>query len=177
MKESGQAAVKVSPAGEGKVSPKPTPRIPGTPDFSSPMLASLMRDMEFAFSNGYYVASQEPARLDQLIDLAASGPRPSADSGSELLPDANMVVSYDFAGLMKALASGLPEAKATPFANLPPSEPVRFAMSMNHGQMDSRWRMPLAPMAAIAQWAKAAAAAASPAPVRAPSPKPPAKRP
>lgn len=140
--------------------------IPTPPNVSAPMVAAFMRDTEFAFAHGYYVASQDPSRVDALIDLARSGPPSAVRSESELLPDPNMVVSYDFVGLMKAIRASLPAQGADIFANLPPSEPVRFAMVMNQGVLESRWRMPLAPIAVIVQSAKRAAAS------RLPSPKP-----
>jgi hypothetical protein len=85
-----------------------------------------------------------------------------------------MVASYDFAGLMKMMASSLrdPKGAASVFADLPPSEPVQFAMSLSEGRLDGRWRMPLAPLAAIAEGARKAAAA-SPRPTPRPSPKNP----
>jgi hypothetical protein len=169
------AAAEVQTNEKGKTpgpAPKPSPSPSLPPALANPMLAAMLRDTEFAYTHGYVVSSQDPARVDALIDLASSGAPAPADVGPELLPGANMASSYDLAGVLKVVGKAMPDARGGPnvFADLPPSEPVRFALALSNGRVEGRWRMPLGSLGAIAQSAAAAARSTA-------SPKPDAKKP
>jgi hypothetical protein len=162
-----QAAATAS--GSGAKVAKPAPGAPLPRPFQGPLFAGMLRDTEFAFSHGYYLSSQDPARLDALIDRVASGPPTLTEAGPEILPGANLAVSYDFAGLMKLVGSSMPDPAAQSIvSNLPPSDPVRFAMRLSDGRLEGRWEMPLSTFGALfragMQAGMAARQAASPRP-------------
>jgi hypothetical protein len=115
------------------------------PDLSNPIMASAARDTEFAFSHGFYVASQDPARLDALLDLTASAP--PAAPGPALLPGANLWATYDLMGLIQAgQALGAANPRLPSAAGLPPAPPVEFALSLGGGGVRGLWRIPVGPL-------------------------------
>jgi hypothetical protein len=134
------------------------------PAAQAAQMKAMLRDMELAVTHGFYVASQDPAVLDQMIDRALAG-------GAAAEPLASMkafgegrhfYVDYDFVGLMKAMATTMPDMPAE-MKSLPAgSEPITMAGTLSGGELRGQMRMPLAPFVAMAKMSKAKPATDAP---------------
>lgn len=140
----------------------------GVPAAQTAQIQAMLKDMDVAITRGYYLASQDPAGLDRLIDRTLSG---GASGATPLQAVAvfgegrHVYFDYDFIGLLKAVAGAAPGAEAGALARLPAgTDPMTLAVSLSGGRVRTQARIPLQPFALLAQSASKAPPSPPPGP-------------
>jgi len=126
--------------------------MPAAPEGWAAQMKDMMKDTEFAFAGGYYLAAQDPTVLDKAIDRALAGVRTSAVTfhARQLFgPGHHVYVDVDFVGLMRALMATIPEGMPNPLEpvieQVTSGEPIAYAMAWSDGRAQDKLRIPLSP--------------------------------
>lgn len=150
--------------------------VAGVPEAEAAQMKAMMRDAEIAVTKGYYLASQNPAALDGMIDrLAASKPgQPATLKAMEAFGDGwHVYMDLDFIGFMKAMAEMMPETQKNSLqpvlGEVGTTEPMVAAMGWSGGSAQAQLKIPLAPFAAIVKAAQASRPGTGARPVPTPS--------
>jgi hypothetical protein len=112
------------------------------------LMKEMMKGMDVALTRGYYLASQDAAALDRMIDRVASGAAPSAPVELRAVatfgPGRHAYVDYDLVGLMRSMMSMLPKKPGDKPPVLPASgEPMTFAFGAGDGVLRAQARLPV----------------------------------
>lgn len=131
--------------------------MPDTPEAEAAQIKSIMKDMELAFVKGYYLASQDPASLDKMIDKALAGAKTDGVKlkAREIFGAGQRAyVDLDFIGLMKAAMEMVPPGVPNPMAmfldQVTSTEPMVFAATSAGEKAQIQLKIPLAPFIEIA---------------------------
>ncbi len=125
-------------------------------------MQGMMKDMEFAFAKGYYLASQDAASLDALIDRAmgtGTTAAPELHAATVFGAGRHGYLDMDLVGILKAgMAMAGPAAApaAGLFADVKPGEPMTMALTVGDGRALAQMRMPLATYIDMAKSAREA---------------------
>jgi len=131
--------------------------MPNVPEAEAAQIKRMMKDMELAFARGYYLASQDPASLDKMIDKALAGAKTDGVTlkAREIFGAGQRAyVDLDFIGLMKAAMEMVPPGVPNPMAmfldQVTSTEPVVFAATSAGEKAQIQLKIPLAPFIEIA---------------------------
>jgi hypothetical protein len=141
------------------------------PEAQAAQMKKMIKDMEVAFAKGYYVASQDPASLDKMIDRVLAGPKAEGVPlhSRELFGAGQRVYAdLEFIAMMKATMAMAPPGTPNPVAmfidQVTSAEPMAFAAAWTGGKSQVKARIPLGPFIEIAENAKGAVGAPAPHP-------------
>ena len=121
---------------------------------------AMLKDTELAFAKGYYLASQDPAGLDKMIDTALAGTPGGAQlRAMQLFGDGQHVyVDFDVVRLLQAAMSMIPQGMPNPMAPLlegvTSTEPIVGAASSADGRARIQVKIPLSTFIQMAQRAQ-----------------------
>jgi hypothetical protein len=147
--------------------------MPDISEAEAAQMKRMMKDIELTFAGGYYLASQDPASLDKMIDRAMAGPT-KADGVSvharELFGAGQRVYAdFEFIAMMKAAMAmapvGTPNPVGTLLDEVTSSEPMAFAAAWTGGKAQVKVKIPLSPFIEIAEAAQGSGGAPAPSPV------------
>jgi hypothetical protein len=130
------------------------------PEVEAAQVKAMIKDTELAFAKGYYLASQDPAGLDKMIDTALAGTPGGAQlHAMQVFGDGqHMYLDFDFVGLLQAAMSMMPQGMPNPMAPLlggvTSSDPIAVAASSAGGRGRVQVRIPLGPFIQIAKAAQ-----------------------
>jgi hypothetical protein len=131
--------------------------MPDVPEAQAAQMEKLMKDMELAFAKGYYLASQDPASLDKMIDRVLAGTKTDGVTlhAREVFGAGQHVYAdLDFIGLMKAAMSIVPPGTPNPMAmfidQVTSTEPMAFAAVSADARAQIKVKIPLSPFIEIA---------------------------
>jgi len=126
--------------------------MPTAPEGWATQMQGMVKDTEFAFAGGYYLAAQDPAALDRAIDKALAGEGTDAVTfhARDLFgPGHHVYVDLEFVGLMKALMATVPSGMPNPLEpileQVTAAEPAAYAMAWSDGRAQDTLRIPLSP--------------------------------
>ncbi len=124
-------------------------KVEGMPAEQVEQMKAMMKDTEFAFAKGYYLASQDPASLDAMIDRTLKGGTTAVNplhAAKVFGAGRHGYLDMDLVGLMKlGIAMGGPAAAqaGAMFDGLKPGEPMTMAVTIGDGRMLFQMRIPL----------------------------------
>lgn len=129
------------------------------PDAQAAQIKALMKDQEFAFAKGWYLASQDSKSLDGMVDRALAGGSKDAaalQAAKAFGEGRNLYVDYDFIGLMKAVLEMMPQGQPgmppkAALARLRAGDPMVFAATFAGGRAQMHGQIPLAPLVRLAK--------------------------
>jgi hypothetical protein len=135
--------------------------MPAAPEEWATQMRGMMKDTEFAFAGGYYLAAQDPTVLDGAIDRALDAARTAAvmfHARDLFGPGHHVYVDVEFVGLMRALMATIPSGMPNPLEPLleqvTSAEPIAYAMAWSGGRAQDKLRIPLSPFIEIAAAAR-----------------------
>jgi|GEM_PF-2940673 len=145
--------------------------MPDIPEAQAAQMKKMMRDMEVAFAKGYYLASQDPASLDKMIDRVLAGPKADgvALRAREVFGAGQRVyVDLEFIAMLKATMAMVPPGTPNPVAmfldQVTSTEPIASAVAWAGGKAQVKVKIPLSPFIEIAKAAQGAFGAPAPSP-------------
>ncbi len=145
--------------------------MPDIPEAQAAQMKKMMKDMEVAFAKGYYLASQDPASLDKMIDRILGGPRADGVSlrAREVFGVGQCVYAdLEFIAMMKAAMAMAPPGTPNPVGmfldQVTSTEPMVSAAAWTAGRTQVKVRIPLSPFIEIARAAQGAFGGPAPSP-------------
>jgi hypothetical protein len=126
--------------------------MPTAPEGWATHMKGMMKDTEFAFAGGYYLAAQDATALNSSIDRALADVRTDALTfhARDLFgPGQHVYGDLDVVGLMKAFAAAVPPGMPNQLKPLVEqvscTEPIAFVMAVSGGRARAQARVPLSP--------------------------------